>query len=473
MGEGAYIRIQNKSQHAVEIKVVEGTKIDGRGIDEIQGVIEAGEQLPAHGGETPFGDSRRYQYIEGDVRFFWQDDGHFHLEAHPTNGAPRSGLKLLVDSDEWWSEDPSPDEDSPVLMVADVDDDSDPRGRTRIEIRVFDNYSGSGWMGQLGDHIGGTPFNRVALPGTHDSGTYAFNDELGAAPDSALTMKIDDIIGRVDALADMVLGQIFKKLCQCQTLSFGKQLEEGIRYFDMRIARHADSNTFHTCHGVFCVELSDILNQFKEFLSSNPKEIVILDFNHLYAMDDHHEDLVDMVLEAFGEKVANIKKVKATSPVKHYWEQGYQVVIVYHNTEVTKMGKYSGLLMHGGYVRSPWPEASTTDALRSKLATLSVEKRHPSAFFVLQGILTPDGELIRRQIMHAKGVSIRSFSGGCNTQFVDWITGDDADGKLKLSCDRGVCEKEEDEGRATSIVIVDYVENGSVIPAVINSNRTG
>ena len=40
MGEGAYIRIQKKSQHAVEIKVVEGSKIDENGMTQIQGVIE-------------------------------------------------------------------------------------------------------------------------------------------------------------------------------------------------------------------------------------------------------------------------------------------------------------------------------------------------------------------------------------------------------------------------------------------------
>ena len=86
----------------------------------------------------------------------------------------------------------------------------------------------------------------------------------------------------------------------------------------------------------------------------------------------------------------------------------------------------------------------------------------------MQGILTPDGALIMNQIMDAKGISIKTFAPGCNCQFVDWITGD-ADKKLKLTR-RGV-EEEEEDGRANSIVIVDYVENGSVVPAVINSNR--
>jgi hypothetical protein len=269
MGDGAYIRIQNKSHHAVEIKVVQGSNVDETGMNKIQGKIKPGQQLPTQG-ETPYQDNRRYQYIEGDVRFCFQGDGYFHLEAHPTSGGPKSGLKLLVDSDEWWSEDPSPDADSPVLMVADVEKDG-PDGRARIEIRIFDNYSGARWMGQLADSIADTPFNRVALPGTHDSGTYAFNDELGASPDNALTSTIDSIIGGFDMLADVVLKNIFTRLCQCQTLSFARQLQEGIRYFDMRIASHAETGTFHTCHGVYCVEMSDILKQFKKFLNNNPK----------------------------------------------------------------------------------------------------------------------------------------------------------------------------------------------------------
>ena len=187
-------------------------------------------------------------------------------------------------------------------------------------------------------------------------------------------------------------------------------------------------------------------------------------------MDDQHEVLIDMVLEAFGDKVANRSVANAKSPMSDYWANGFQVVLIYHKTEMTEMEKYEGLIWHGGYVRSPWPAASSTDALREKLVETSVEKRHPNAFFVMQGILTPDGELIKNQIMDTGGVSIRSFAPGCNCHFADWITGD-LDGQLKLCC-RGT-EEDGDEGRANSIVIVDYVEHGSVIPAVINSNRSG
>ena len=178
---------------------------------------------------------------------------------------------------------------------------------------------------------------------------------------------------------------------------------------------------------------------------------------------------LDMVLEAFGDKVANLKKISPSSPLSEYWERGYQVVVVYKNSDITKMEQYNGLAWNSGYIRSPWPEANTTDMLRTRLVESSTSKRHPKAFFVLQGILTPDGELIKNQIMDTKGISIKSFAGGCNCHFSDWITGD-PDCELKLMTCKGDDENGE-EGRKNSIVIADYIENGSVIPAVINSNR--
>jgi len=49
---------------------------------------------------------------------------------------------------------------------------------------------------------------------------------------------------------------------------------------------------------------------------------------------------------------------------------------------------------------------------------------------VLQGILTPDGELIKNQILDVKGISIKNSAPSCNTCFADWITGDHVGSKL-------------------------------------------
>jgi hypothetical protein len=187
-------------------------------------------------------------------------------------------------------------------------------------------------------------------------------------------------------------------------------------------------------------------------------------------MDGHHEQLIDMVLDTFGDKVARVDDLKPKHPVKSYWKRGYQVIVVYHNTDQTKKEKYEGILYQGAYVRSPWPEANNTNDLHRQLKIFSVEKRHAGAFFVMQGILTPDGELIKNQIMKADGISIRRTAPRCNCNMADWITGDLPGTKLMLSRSAGG-EDEEEEGRPNSVVIIDYAEFGSVLPAVINSNR--
>ena len=267
MGEGGYIRIQNKSQHKVEIKVIQGRSVDSRGMTDIQGVIAPGQQLPKNG-ENKYGGV--YEYIEGEVRFRMQNDGYFHLEAHVDGSSP-SGLMIKVDNDNWWTEDTSPDRDSLVNMVADVDEID---GTSKIEIRVYDNVKTSSWMAELHDSIRDKPLCEVSLPGTHDSGTYRFEKEMGASPDSDLTKTIEDKLdkgGLMGKLTDFILDNIFHRLCKCQSKTLKEQMECGIRYLDLRIAYHEESGTFWTCHGVYCVNMKDVMAQINSFLTQNPK----------------------------------------------------------------------------------------------------------------------------------------------------------------------------------------------------------
>lgn len=244
--EGGYLRVQNRSKHRIEFKVVEKNNVDDMGMDQIQGVMEPGSHLPKEG-KQPFEDEDGntdpdivYCYIEGDVRNRMQRDGYMMLEAQ-VEGASPSGLKLTVDHDSWGMEDTSPDRDSPVKLVADVSEDE---GMWKIELRVYDNYNTSRWMAVLQDSIKDLPLTRVGIPGTHDSGTYCFDKDKGASPDSDLTTTIQDKLpGRF--LSNVILDQVFGRLCQCQEKSIKEQLEGGIRYLDLRVAVHAESGEYY------------------------------------------------------------------------------------------------------------------------------------------------------------------------------------------------------------------------------------
>lgn len=273
--EGGYIRVQNRSSKTIEFKVVEKHKVGDIGVDQIQGVMKPGSHLPTEG-KQPFEDEKGnadpdivYCYIEGDVRNRFQRDGYMLLEAQ-VEGASPSGLKLTVDHDSWGMEDTSPDRDSPVKLVADV---SEEKGMWKIELRVYNNYDTKCWMAQLADSIKELPLTEVGIPGTHDSGTYCFDRDKGASPDSDLTTTIQDKLpGRLlGAVSNVILDQVFGRLCQCQTKSIQEQLEMGIRYLDLRVARHAESGEYYTCHGVYCANMVDVMKQITDFLDANPK----------------------------------------------------------------------------------------------------------------------------------------------------------------------------------------------------------
>ena len=99
----------------------------------------------------------------------------------------------------------------------------------------------SSWMGKIDDTA---PLNKIAIPGSHDSGTAGI----------------------------CWLGET-------QTYSIGQQLMSGARYFDIRV--HKDGDELTIFHSVFDgVEFADVLSDIKEFILEKPTETLILDFQH-------------------------------------------------------------------------------------------------------------------------------------------------------------------------------------------------
>ena len=275
-GEGGYIRIQNLSTSKVELKITDRKNVDDMGINDIQGKLGPNSSLPLKG-KQPFEDengnideSATYCYIEGDVKNRFQKDGYITFEATvvDTPKAKPSSLQIVVDHNSWNTIDITPDHGSPIVLVADVNEDND---MWKIELRVYNNYDTKCWMQQLAEQIQDQPLTQIGIPGTHDSGTYCFDKEKGASPDNDLTSTIQDKFSFLGGVTDMLLSQIFHRLCQCQEKSIKEQLEHGIRYLDLRVAIHKESGEFYTCHGVYCANMKDVMKQINDFLNEHPK----------------------------------------------------------------------------------------------------------------------------------------------------------------------------------------------------------
>ena len=118
-----------------------------------------------------------------------------------------------------------------------------------------------------------------------------------------------------------------KKWSVTQNLTFREQLEAGIRYFDLRVSSKpgdADQEIYFI-HGLFGIKVWDGLMEIDTFLTQHPREIVFLDFNHFYAMDEaHHNHLVHRIQEAFGNKLCSACNVESLT-LQILWEKKCQV----------------------------------------------------------------------------------------------------------------------------------------------------
>lgn len=456
MGKDGYVRITNKSKRTVTVAIDERRMIEADGLDSLNGTLEPRQSLPAEGGEDKFSNGSMYQHVEYKGVLQIQKDGFIQISAAADGHTFRA--RLHVDPDKWWATscDEAADHEHDgkgVVITTDVDED-EKTGEVRLEVRIYEAIPTVTWMAHLEPSLKAEPLSQVALPGTHDSGTYAWKKELGASPDSDLTVTIEkklDVLGRLgDCITDGILKLVFERMCKCQDMSIKDQLEAGIRYLDLRVARHEESNEYYSCHGVFCVNYDEILDEIANFLTANPKEIVVLDFNHFYAMDEeHHQAFSAKIVEKLDGKMAIRGEVEANSPVQQYWDKGAQAVCIYHN-DIYK--STDGKFWHRGVISSPWPNKNKTDELHENLQE-RIKARNKDYFFVLQGILTPDGELIKDEILESGGeTSIKSIASRVSNRVVDWV---------------------EDEWKEENhnIVIVDFFHDCSMVQSILNLNK--
>jgi hypothetical protein len=131
------------------------------------------------------------------------------------------------------------------------------------------------WMRDLGSDIAGVPLNQLTIPGTHDMGTYGITNDSddsrdGQASNTGCSIDHDACLRWAEA--------------QNPSKNAGAELDQGIRYFDLRVCGHS-GGIFVTCHGLNAARLDEILNQTREWINSHPYDVVFLDFNHHFELD--------------------------------------------------------------------------------------------------------------------------------------------------------------------------------------------
>ncbi|QQT26686.1 phosphatidylinositol-specific phospholipase C domain-containing protein [Sphingobacterium spiritivorum] len=118
------------------------------------------------------------------------------------------------------------------------------------------------WMSQLDDN---KLLSEITIPGTHDSGTYTLGD------------------GPIDSAA------------KCQTQSIAEQLNNGIRFLDIRLARGTDNDgvlwLYHGGSRAISVALDltfeQVINDCIHFLDKNPQETIVMSVKKEFGDEIH------------------------------------------------------------------------------------------------------------------------------------------------------------------------------------------
>lgn len=229
------------------------------------------------------------------------------------------------------------------------------------------------WMRDLPGNIRDVPVIYLAIPGSHDSMSYGITRASGLAPDAEPVL---------DRLYPLFRGTILRWTIT-QSANTIQQLQMGIRYFDLRLATKTGTQDLYFTHGLYADEITLPLRDILEFVTTHPKEIVMLDFQHFYnfATEDHKR-LMSMLLNMFGAKLCP-RRVNLLPVTLNAMERlGQQVIVIYRHQAVYSTSEF----WQPQAMPSPWPRREKPNDLLYFFENL----RRPTGMgFVHQAVLTP------------------------------------------------------------------------------------
>src|SRR5277367_878146 len=99
------------------------------------------------------------------------------------------------------------------------------------------NAASATWMADMLQQVGDVPLCRVALPGTHDSGTYGMTTQSALDPyNEGARARVVNAVDSVDEQREISARPLMLGWSQAQDLSVSDQLHAGTRYLDLRVS---------------------------------------------------------------------------------------------------------------------------------------------------------------------------------------------------------------------------------------------
>jgi hypothetical protein len=265
------------------------------------------------------------------------------------------------------------------------------------------------WMNDNAAILGKLQLNQIALPGTHDAGSFGiippkksgiFGPKVETSPD---TKPLKQILAR---------GSVFTDWAKTQERTNVEMLNDGVRYFDIRVCVDG-KGTLMTCHGVYGASVESMLKDIKTFSDKNPKELILIGFNHFWDRQFQIEqnrkqgeieglqktkwtELVGLIKTKLAGKLVDGRKFSPKSKLEELWKlkKDNQVIVLFDSDEVQ-----NDALIWNRKEENTWFAGWETDTFKSN--TINVLQnakagKYADKFYAIRSSVTPDenGKLI-------------------------------------------------------------------------------
>jgi hypothetical protein len=158
----------------------------------------------------------------------------------------------------------------------------------KITIYIFTIFivgcaTNSTWMKDYSKSIDHKPISGITLPGSHLANAYNItaNNPLCMGEAESASMSYNAKLQHHLLDQNQFDQDTFIKYLNTQDQNIKQQLNNGIRYFELQICKQ--QGVFYTSNVYLTNQLDVVTTQMKKFLENNPQEIVILNFDHLWA----------------------------------------------------------------------------------------------------------------------------------------------------------------------------------------------
>lgn len=269
------------------------------------------------------------------------------------------------------------------------------------------NISPISWITRNYEQLKNKPLNRLVLPGTHDSGTFNLNGTWNRGVNDPFAPDTDDLKRGLS-----FLGDGYDKWAKAQERTIYQQLQDGIRYIDVRVCVDKSGN-LKTCHGLYGISLTELINDVVKFANEYPREPILLDFNHFYDWDEKIrngkendagyggirqsklDELAGMIERTIGPRLAP-NSLSPTSTLAQLVATGRPIIVLWAKSrQGTFQQQY---FWQTGQIVSSYSDdikEIRTDKI-SHLDSRIRANQTTSSFFNLVGQITPSNDLYKR-----------------------------------------------------------------------------